>query len=72
MKTIILVTTSLFLVSCAATQTTQNDEPREQRTFKTGSNLPVRDNSVPAVQSESAKIINSAPPAYIPGKGGAN
>ena len=69
MKTFILVTASLILASCAATQTGQVDEPPVQRTYRTGSNLPVRDNDVSAVKQADPKVI-LAPAPFIPSKGG--
>ena len=70
MKTLILVTASLFLASCAATQTAQTDEPPEQKSYRTGSHLPVRDNSAgPALQNVDPKTLNMPAP-YIPPVGG--
>lgn len=72
MKTLILVAASMLLVSCATPPATPNDEVAEQKTYRTGSHLPVCDKDSSSTVSTSVPPPVQARPAYIPGKGGGN
>ncbi len=71
MKTFFLAAASILLVSCASMPATTSEDVAEQRSFRTGSHLPLRDPT-----SGSSTVTSSAPPpvnvpsVYIPGKGG--
>jgi hypothetical protein len=49
MKTLIVILASIFVAGCAIGP--EAGEPREQKTYRTGSNIPVRDDSVGAAKS---------------------
>jgi uncharacterized lipoprotein YmbA len=69
MKPLLVFAALLLLAACATTQkTAQNSDVPVQKTYRTGSNLPVRDNEVPNVQSSKANVIMSAPAPYVPDK----
>lgn len=70
-KSLSVLAASLLLVSCATPQQiAKTDEVPVQKTYRTGSNLPVRDNEVPNVRSDPANIVNIPAPIYIPNKAG--
>jgi hypothetical protein len=43
MKMLIAAALPLLLVACASTSNSASNEPTEQKVYRTGSNLPVRD-----------------------------
>ena len=65
-KNLSVLAASLLLVSCATPPKTAESDVAEQRSFRTGSHLPTRDNEVPNVQSTKANVINIAPAPYVP------
>jgi hypothetical protein len=71
MKVYLLLAVPMLLSACALKPTT--DEPvAEQRSFRVGSHLPVRDKD----GGSSTSVTNNAPPpiaptpVFVPGKGG--
>jgi hypothetical protein len=73
MKTIIVAAAVLLLAACATKQATQGQEVAEEKTYRVGSHLPVKDRT----DGSSSVTVFAPPPAgtpsvYIPGKGGGN
>jgi ABC-type oligopeptide transport system substrate-binding subunit len=71
MKLLALAVASSFLVACSSSPTTKSDDPAEEKVYRTGSHVPVKDKSA----GSSSVTTNAAPQAgmpapYIPGKGG--
>jgi uncharacterized lipoprotein YajG len=70
MKILFVATAALVLAACAAPTTTK-DDPAEEKSYRTGSHVPVRDRN----QGSSSVTTSAAPAAgtpapYVPGKGG--
>jgi len=73
MKTVIFAATALLLAACATPQATKDQEVAEQKTYRVGSHLPVKDRTD---GSSSVTVFApppaGMPPAYVPGKSGGN
>jgi len=66
MKRLFLAALPMALVACAATPDTESAEPRDAKAYRTGSNIPMRDEDIgPAV-----KTIRSGPQPASRGAGG--
>jgi hypothetical protein len=71
MKLLTLALVSTLLVACSSSPTAKSDEPAEDKVYRTGSHVPVKDRN-----AGSSSVTSTAAPApgmpapYVPGKGG--
>jgi hypothetical protein len=72
MKTLAVVLSSILVVGCAALAPQEAREPYEQKTYRTGSNLPVKDSDTQSrAKSGDAQSIQLPPNIQLPrGSGG--
>jgi len=75
MKTLIVAAASLLLVACASPSSSKSDEVPVQKSYRTGSNLPVRDPSsgssaVQGADNQDTQQMLNKPAPYVPAKGG--
>jgi hypothetical protein len=72
MKLLILAAASTFLVACSSSPATKSDEVAEQKVYRTGSHIPVRDRNdgSATITSGTPSPVGTPAPAYVPGKGG--
>lgn len=71
MKTIIVAVAALLFAACATPRAAQDQEVAEQKSYRVGSHLPVKDKSDGSSAVNSTTISPVAPsPVYVPGKGG--
>ncbi len=68
MKTLILIVASLLVAGCAMAP--EAGEPREQKVYRTGSNIPVRDDSPSAAKSGTIQPGQLPPNTQVPRSGG--
>jgi uncharacterized lipoprotein YajG len=65
MKTVIVATAALLLAACATPTPTTDQPVAEQKTYRVGSHLPVRDKD----SGSSTSTVNTAPPPFQPPSG---
>ena len=65
MKILIVATAALVLAACAAPTPTKDEPVAEQKSYRVGSHLPVRDKDT----GSSTTTTNTAPPPFQPPAG---
>jgi uncharacterized lipoprotein YajG len=65
MKILMVATAALLLAACAAPTPTKDEPVAEQKSYRVGSHLPVKDNS----SGSSTATTNTAPPPFQPPSG---
>lgn len=68
MKTLILIVASVLVAGCATAP--DSGEPREQKTYRTGSNIPVRDDNAGPAKSGTMQPGQLPPNIQTPRGGG--
>ena len=71
MKLLALAVASSLLVACSSSPTTKSAESADEKVYRTGSHVPVRDkNDGSTSVTTSTAPTPGMPAAYVPGKGG--
>jgi len=71
MKLLALAIASSLLVACSSSPTTKSDDPAEEKVYRTGSHVPVKDKSAGSSSvTTSTAPTPGMPSPYVPGKGG--